>query len=393
LTREGVNAAALVLDAIEGKDPTTGAVVRPPVRLVSVDGLDSERDRESFRWRFVIAAEVARAERERIKARNIATRQRLSQAGRFTGGSIPYGTHVVTRDGRKYLEVEPIEADRLRQAASRLIRGDSMRSVLRFMHTNEWRTRRGFEWQRSSLRVSLLSDAAKEHVFDAATMRALNERLSPRWSSAPKDTGGRPSPSWLRGLLECPCGARMTSHPRTVNGRRVRRYVCQRASQSIPCAFGVSVAAEPAEAIVEAEYLAQFGRLGHVEPRVMLEGAEDLNAAEKAAEDAREALLQSPDAETLASYQAAQQAVEAARGEPLRRQRMLVATGKTIADVWAESNEDDRRGLVSDALAEPIRVLAAREFPASRTGNRGGAVVNPERFIFTWRNDEDFDSE
>src|SRR4029079_17356583 len=44
LTREGVNAAAMVLDVVEGKDPTTGAVVRSPIRPATVYGLDPERD-------------------------------------------------------------------------------------------------------------------------------------------------------------------------------------------------------------------------------------------------------------------------------------------------------------------------------------------------------------
>jgi site-specific DNA recombinase len=84
VTRVGVNVAAMVLDVVEGKDPTTGAVVREPVRLLSVDGLDS-RD-ETYRMRLVFAAEMARSERERIKDRNLATQARLRKAGRFQGG-------------------------------------------------------------------------------------------------------------------------------------------------------------------------------------------------------------------------------------------------------------------------------------------------------------------
>ncbi len=51
LTREGVNVAALILDAVEGKDPVTGKVIRTPARLLDTKGLDSNGDDTSFRLR------------------------------------------------------------------------------------------------------------------------------------------------------------------------------------------------------------------------------------------------------------------------------------------------------------------------------------------------------
>ncbi|GAA0627267.1 recombinase family protein [Kribbella sandramycini] len=138
ITREGVNAAAMVLDVIEGKDPATGAVVRPPVRFVSVDdGLDSERDAESFRWRFVIAAEVGRAELHRIKQRALARRRRLRAKGRVQGGRRGWPFRAVPRDDGKGMRYEPIpaHADAIRWTLEHLrakgTKGDIVREWVR----------------------------------------------------------------------------------------------------------------------------------------------------------------------------------------------------------------------------------------------------------------------
>lgn len=386
-----MNAAALVLDTLEGKDPASGKVIREPIRLVDCYGVDSKEE-DSFRWRFVIAAEVARAERERIKARNVRTRERLTGAGRFAGGAVPFGCRVVPNPdgGGKVLRVQEEEASILREAASRLIRGDSMRGTVR--HLNETlgsRTRRGIEWQRSSLRSSLLSSASQEFVFDRSTFRALRESLTTtpaKW----RNPGGRPVTSLLAGggAVCGSCGRKLTTTRSRSERNPYHRYVCISTSGGDSCPETVSISLPALDERVEAEYLARFGRLDHVEPRVMLSGAEDLEAAEADHEAAQAALLSSPGPETLAAFQSAQERLHEEQAKPQNRERVLVATGKTIAEVWQESDAPGRAALVVDALdGRPVVVEPASRFPRAKTG-RQGAAINWDRVSIPWRTDE-----
>jgi site-specific DNA recombinase len=405
LTREGINVAGLVLDTVEGKDPWTGAVVRDPVRFLDTKGLDSENG-DAFRIMFAFASEAARAERNASQRRNLDTQRRLRDAGRFTGGAIPYGTRVEVRtdeDGRegRYLVEEPEEADRLRQIASRIIRGDSLRAVTAFVAAQGWTTRRGYTWQRTSLRGTLLSEPSRRYVFDASTYKALRARLTAN-GGATRAKSGRPSTFLLLGLLACSgCGERMTSYAYTAktdanaqHGRRRRAYTCRTRSTGIPCPEAVQISAEAAERAVEERFLARFGRFEHMEPRVMLSGGEDLNAAEEAVQGAEAALLADLTPENLIRVQEARHALASAQARPVQRETLLVSTGKTMAEVWAESQTPERTALLSDVLGELVTVLPARDFPTSRKGKGlGVATLHPDRLVIRWRGEGEADND
>jgi site-specific DNA recombinase len=383
LTREGVNAAAMVLDVLEGKDPTTGKVVRTPVRLVSHDGLDSERDAESFRWRFVIAAEVARAERERIKARNSRTQARLREAGRYRGGTVPFGTRVTERDGGKYLTTDEAEAAILREVASNLLGGASFRSEVRRLNAAGIRTRRGVEWDRSSLRNTLTSTATREHVLDRPTFRALSERMSTGPGTAPR--GGRPVAALLSGgLARCGgCGGPMTT-------RRSRtlpwRYVCRAQAEGTTCPAPVSIDGEALDAHVAQEYLATYGDHKELRTRVLVPEDADLEAAEQDAEDAERRLMAEMTAEAFEEAQAARARRDALRARPTgRRMVTFEETGKTYADVWhaAEGDTAARAALLRQYV---VSVGVAPATTQHRTGVRGGSV-DLSRVVIAWAED------
>src|SRR3954463_10380590 len=96
MTREGINVAGQILDTVEGKDPETGRQIRRPVRLLDTKGLDSAGDETAFRFQFVIKAEVARAEPERIPGRSKSRRPRLIPRRPWAGGGeVPIGFRVV----------------------------------------------------------------------------------------------------------------------------------------------------------------------------------------------------------------------------------------------------------------------------------------------------------
>ncbi|MEU7773664.1 recombinase family protein [Micromonospora taraxaci] len=141
LSREGLNVAAIILDVIEGKDPQTGKKDHhKPVRLIGyddrLDSGDPERDDEDsgFRMSFVIKAEQARAELNRMKKRSQARVKRMRKEKRSTGGLTPYGYQRAPR-GSKELEHDPVSAPILREAVRRVIDGASIASVAKDLNT------------------------------------------------------------------------------------------------------------------------------------------------------------------------------------------------------------------------------------------------------------------
>jgi DNA invertase Pin-like site-specific DNA recombinase len=345
LTREGVNAAAMVLDVVEGKDPVTGRVVRPGVRLVTVDGLDSERDAESFRWRFVIAAEVARAERARIAARNRATRARLTDAGRYAGGPVPFGRRVEDApDGKgKVLVEEEEESVLLADAAWTIINGGSMRAATRWMNTVS-RTRSGREWQRSSLRATLLS-ASTGALMGRMIARGLRDALTP--SAAPKARGGRPVRRLLTGgLASCAsCGRKLTTS--------ANRYVCMAYSSGEVCPAPVTVNARFMEAWAEARWLEALGDVGQTRT-ISASGPDDaeledvLDEVEVVARAFASAAVD--DLPDLSRRMAALRTREAALKARPRDDAfdIVVGTGQTWGEAWAGLDAEGRRALLRD---------------------------------------------
>jgi site-specific DNA recombinase len=133
MTREGLPVAALLLDVVEGRD-RDGKPAHTPVRLMDHHGLDSARG-ESFRLEFVIKAEIARAERERMKARGVARAERLARAGRRHGGPTCFGyVAVAAPDGKgKVLAINEPEAAAVRRAAEMILEGRTPGHVARWL--------------------------------------------------------------------------------------------------------------------------------------------------------------------------------------------------------------------------------------------------------------------
>ncbi|MEU0092914.1 recombinase family protein [Kribbella sp. NPDC006257] len=352
LTREGVNAAARVLDVVEGKDPETGAVVRPPVRLITADGLDSERDAEAFRWRFVIAAEVARAERARIAARNKATQRRLAEAGRYTGSPVPFGWQVVPGpDGGKVLAVKPEEAAIVRDLAARWAAGESMRSLTQWLNASGHRTRpkrrkgsdvpTAGEWTVTSVRRVLATAATKELLTDRALRRAVEDRLNPA-SDKPKPTGGRPVKYLLSGGLAYCAGCK------TAMTTSAGRYVCNALRTGYTCDVSATATATMLDAHAAERWL---GALGDVE-RTRTVPASD--AADTELDDVLDEIATVGKAFATAS--AAEVAGLAKRMTRLRKREaelvnrdrsgdfhVIQSTGQTWGQAWEVAGDNENR--------------------------------------------------
>lgn len=83
--------------------------------------------------------------------------KRFEQGG-FTGGVPPYGFHVVTREGRRVLEVEPAEAAIVREVAGwYLSEAVGFKSIAKRLRDRAVASRRGKGWTFTSIRSLMLN--------------------------------------------------------------------------------------------------------------------------------------------------------------------------------------------------------------------------------------------
>jgi site-specific DNA recombinase len=392
LTREGVNAAALVLDVIEGKDPDTGALVRSPIRFLSADdGLDSSGDPTAFRFSFVIKAEVARAERERIVARNRANQRRLrAEVGRFRGGERPYGYATAPREGGGLtLVLDPDESAIVRDLAARVLAGESLYSLARSLTAQGVPTRRGGPWRIQTLqsvltgphtlgqvrhRGQVLRDENGlplrffEPILDDDKHAALCAVIRP--PSTKRHVTDTPTPArrtagrsakvtrLLSNLVESECcgGVMYAIKPSPAKPRALYRQ--PHGGTAAECRRQVSVNAEPLDEHVEREFLRRFGRFAEVRPVHAADERADLAAVEREIQSIALALAEpGADLPTLTGQLASlheRRATLAAR--PDSGAPRMEPTGRTIGQAWAEGTVQTRNALLALFLTGPIAV-------------------------------------
>lgn len=404
LTREGLNVAASILDVVEGKDPATGRPAHRPVRLVDCFGLDSNHG-DAFRFRFVIQAEVGRSERERIRQRNRDRDRRVRRAGRWAGGSVPFGYDVADNpDGPgKVLVVNRAEAAVLRDAADAILRPDNPDNpsrVSRRLNHMGVKPRRAKQWARGTVVKVLTGDALlgrvieyKKPLRDAegnfltpfppiltpGQLAALRQALAVK--NPNPDKGGRHPARLLSGLLSChSCDAslRVDRRAPTVNGPSVV-YRCPSRSLGGLCEHPVTVSALPVEAHVTDRYLATVGHLPYYQERTVVTVVDDLAATEEEIRDTLAQLATNADAETFARLQRLQaKERELSAMDPVRRTE-LVATGLTMAEHWETLMVDDKRDILADAF----------DLLEIKPGVRGRKGFDHDRLASVWREEPD----
>ncbi|WP_329544707.1 recombinase family protein [Streptomyces sp. NBC_01356] len=419
LTREGLNVAATILDVVEGKDPATGRTAHRPVRLVDCNGIDSLHG-DAFRFRFVIQAEVGRSERERIRDRSRIRARNLRRAGRWGGGTPPFGYQAIENpDGAGWvLDIASTEAEAIREAAEALLKTppDPLTRVVRRMNHQGVQPRRAKQWSRLTLQKVLTGD----HILGRATQNghllrdqdgkiltpfpavltlgqvtALRARLAPQGSSTPRG-GGRPARP-LSSLLTChSCLADLVVHhsaARTRDGKHAVpgkpsriMYRCPTRGQGGICEKPVAISAEPVEEYVIGLYLRTVGGSPMYRKQTVVSGVEELALIEEEIKELLQDLATQADADTFLKLQKAQtRQAELSQVDP-QSTTQLVPTGQTVAEHWEGSMPDDRRTMLAEAFDELV----------IGPGRRGPKGFDVSRLAHRWAEhqeltDDDYD--
>ncbi|WP_159104757.1 recombinase family protein [Plantactinospora sp. BB1] len=397
MTREGLNVAALILDVQEGKDPATGQRVREPVRLMDTRGLDSN-DGDSFRIRFVLQAEMARSERQRMIDRSRRRVARLREAGRWGGGTPPYGYKPErSTDGKGWrLVVDPDSEARVREIVDRILGGDSMNSICIDFNdrgvptpSDHYRKQMGKDllsrrWKTTALIPILrsrtllgIAEQAGEVIRDAEGMpvkRAEPILTQKEWDrvqvaldaqSRRKTRTAQTSP--LLGIVFCHlCGLPMY---RVLVGSVARKnryqyYRCRGKAERLNDCTALSVRADKLMVLVEEMLLAAVGDLEIMESVLIPAKShhEELRQAEESLADLLRKSAGKPEAIQRiyrAQIESLEHRIVRLSDLPETEERTeFRPTGKTYQEAWREADtEDARRRML---LRAGVRVRAGR---------------------------------
>jgi DNA invertase Pin-like site-specific DNA recombinase len=338
-----------------------------------------------------ILGDVARHESEHKSERIRRKHLELAEAGKVVGG----GTRPLGVEADR-LNVRESEAELIREAARRVLAGDSLRGICADWNRRAIVTSTGGPWRQQVLRRLLMSGRIagwREHrgvlvapaVWPAIVERASVDRLRARLGDPSRRTSGpNPRRYLLSGaLLRCgACGRPLRARPRVDH---VRRYVCPSGPMYGGCG-GIAIVAQPLEDLVVERVLdvldspvveAQAQRLVEGTADIVVEtlGA-DVRALEELALDYyRDRLI------TRDEYLVARGSLEG-RIESARRQ-LAESTGERVLESvrgvartrWPEVGFDQRRAIIS-ALIERITIGA---------GRRGFNQFDPGRLAIAWR--------
>lgn len=204
-----------------------------------------------------IRASMAANEIEKMKERHRRRQEDIAREGKWGGGYRAFGYSA------DHLSVDEAEAGLLRDAAHRLIAGESAEAIAREWNDAGTKTVLGKAWRGKSLRRVLTSPTIvglREYrgeivavaVWPAILDRTIWESVRLASASRPEATTSSPPREYLlsRGLAICGvCGSSLRARPRADT---VRSYVCVaevRRDGALPCG-GIRCVAEPLEELV-----------------------------------------------------------------------------------------------------------------------------------------------
>lgn len=336
-----------------------------------------------------VAANESASKSRRLKRKALE----IAETGRPTmGGRRPFGF------AEDRITHEPTEAAAVREAATRLLAGESLTSVTMWMQESGVSTVSGAPWRTHSVRQVVTNPRMwgmrvhQDQVIGVGTWEPIltpeqGERLRRLLLDPARRTNRTARRYLLSGMLTCgKCGARMVSAPR----EGVRRYVCRTGPDQRGCG-GIYVTADPLERFV-AEAVLQ--RLDSPQMRDALTGNEHDDAevaalAVSVQEDARreQDLLDmfvageidragmKRASETIRKrLEANRRALAAANG----RDQVVeyVGRGAELRAAWDGLDLSRQVAVVKAVLA------GATVMPAAQRGRRG---FDPSRLVPDWR--------
>lgn len=399
-SRQGVRSVADLADVLDA---------RPEARFVALrDGLDSQQS-DTWRLAAAVMAEIGRTERKNTSMRVASAVAGMRSGGRFAGGNVPYGYCTAPNPSGpgRVLVIADAEATVIREAAERILAGETVYAVTCDLNDRAVATRRGKTWSVQALSQILTNDPIVgrvvhrgdvvrgedglpeqmwEPVLPLDVWHRLRARLGvvgPRGSRGPRRERANRA-RLLSGIVRCGmpgCGAPLYVK---YNGAGHVAYACTQRSNGRPCT-GVSVSADLLDEYVGQTFLAQVG------DREVYERREVRSAADAEAADVDRAIT-----DTLAAMgrDDADVAALAGRLATLKERRSalkrrtasdavsLVATGRTFADVWRETSgsESTRHAL----LAANIALLTVSKGRRGRHGldsSRVAMVAQPAQVL------------
>lgn len=224
ITRRPVELEAYMEACSEGK------AVTHTVRMGEID-LSTESGQMIAR----MLGAAARFESDIKAARIRRAVEQATRAGKWTGGTRPFGWTVT--DGTP--ELHPVESEALADACTRVLRGDSLGSIIRDINERGLTTTRGKAWGYAQLAQALerprnagLADYHGEIVGASTFPAIVTENVWRGVCAVLRDPSRRRSQSnkavhLLAGIAQCHCGALIRSATVSVrNGDKHRIYRC-----------------------------------------------------------------------------------------------------------------------------------------------------------------------
>jgi DNA invertase Pin-like site-specific DNA recombinase len=343
------------LDVVEQHGVEVATIASGNVDVATADGRMLAR----------ILASVDQAEWERGSERRRRQLADKTARGEWAGGHLPFG--YLVNDTTKALEVDPAQAATIRDAAERVLRGESGASVLRRWAGDGVTTKGGNPWTAWNLRHLLTRDLPGILAeTDTEALRALYAR---------RTKGQREGRRLLTGLLVCGiCGRRMIHRPQA----GVRRYICLNDDNPARPRVEQGIKADTLERLI----IEEAGRRHVPTPSQLVDTASPLYAE-------RVRIVEEQDA--LADSELPVRMIER-RGAKLQREleridaELRAMPADTAANSaqwaafaqfgWADVARDPQARAWLETLIDSVTIA-----PAKRGANR----VDPARVSIAWR--------
>lgn len=340
-----------------------------------------------------ILGAVARHESEDKSRRITRKAAQLAQQGKRNGG----GTRAYGYN-HEHTEIIPEEAAVVKEAAQRILAGDSLRSVCGDLNDRDVPTVTGRAWSTTVLRNMLMSarlSGQREHKGEIVSTGSWPPILTPTQTSRlrllfrdpDRRTNRTPRSYPLTGLVICGlCGAKMVARPRDDGSRR---YVCAKGPGYTGCGKTFQLA-EPLEQLIKEAILYRLdspqlanavAMMASVEP-----GAAEMERQLELDRHQLDELSQMYGRKevTAREWMSAKAPIQQRIAESERR--LAATTGTSALDGYLGHGDVLRRQW--DALTPPRQraiVSALLESIAIGPAVRGRNVFDPTRVTPTWR--------